>query len=152
MTSERPSVLFPATVRAEVLEQHRELRELLRTTLNATTARLRERGPEAELLALAAHDLRARFCAHLSFEERALVPLLWRVDLWGPERVQGLLAEHARQRAQLDTIIEGIEGDWDIDRLAVTLRSLVTDLLLDMEEEERGTLALEQLQADVMRA
>lgn len=85
-------------------------------------------------LAALFHELRARFWAHLAFEERALVPV--HLDLWIRERVEALLSEHQRQRAQLETMVEGIEGEWDVERLALTLRSLATDLLLDMEEEE----------------
>jgi hypothetical protein len=145
MTSQTVSVFFPATVRERVLEQHRTLRELLRQSIETTTRSLQPDGPDAEVLSGLVQDLRARFRAHLAFEEHALLPVLAHLDLWGPERVRDLREEHARQRAELDTLVEGTESRWDVGRLALTLRSLVTDLLLDMDEEERGCLSAELL-------
>lgn len=142
--------LFPARVRTDVLAQHGELRELLENALAATTAGLLQQGPEAAQLAESVRQLRRRFRAHLAFEERALVPILSTDEMWGPERAQGLLDEHNRQRAELDTLIEGITAGWDRERLALTLRSLVVDLLRDMTEEECGLLNDELLAEPVI--
>jgi hypothetical protein len=46
--------------------------------------------------------------------------------------------------------VEGVSSGWDAARLALALRSLVTDLLLDMEEEERGCLSAAALQDQMM--
>jgi iron-sulfur cluster repair protein YtfE (RIC family) len=140
MTNEAVSVFFPAAVRDRILEQHGVLRELLRQSLDATTRAFQPDGPGVDELARLIHDLRSRFWAHLAFEERTLLPILEQLDPWGPERVADLRDEHARQRAELDTLVEGIESAWGNERLAVTLRSLATDLLIDMEDEERGCL------------
>jgi hypothetical protein len=150
MVNESVSIFFPATVRDRVLEQHETLRELLRQALDVTTRGLQGEGPGRDELARLVHDLRARFRAHLAFEEQTLAPVLSNLDAWGPERVEDLLEEHTRQRAELDTLIEGVGGDWDAARLALTLRSLVTDLLLDMEEEERGCLSASAMQDEMM--
>jgi hypothetical protein len=150
MSERESSLLFPATVRRNVLEQHSVLRELLQRALDATTHGLRGVGADLSELCAAARELHHRFLAHLTFEERALAPLLGMMDLWGPERVAELLAEHTRQRAELDTILEGIEDGWDVERVAVTLRSLATDLLIDMEEEERGCLDAELLRHELI--
>jgi hypothetical protein len=150
MSNDSVSILFPAAVRDRVLEQHRVLRDLLRRALATTTRSFQANPPDLTELASLVHELRARFGGHLAFEEHALVPVLANVDLWGQERVQALLAEHARQRSELDTLVEGLESGWDLERLAFTLRSLVTDLLLDMEEEERACLSAELLQEDLM--
>ena len=151
--SERGSpLLFPATVRRNVLEQHTALRELLQRALEESTRGLRREGSGLSDLCAAARELHGRFHAHLAFEERALAPLLGIMDLWGPERVATLLAEHDRQRAEMNTILEGIEAGWDAERIALTLRSLATDLLVDMEEEERGCLDAELLRQDAIEA
>ena len=55
-----------------------------------------------------------------------------------------------RQRAQLETLVEGIEIGWDVERIALALRSLATDLLLDMEEEERGCVSAKLLQDEII--
>jgi hypothetical protein len=145
-----PPTLSPATVRAQVIEQHRGLRALLQQALEATTTSLQGSGPPAPVLAELIRELRARLLAHLGFEERWLVPVLAEADAWGPERVRDLVAEHIRQRAELDTLAEGIQTGWDIGRLALATRSLVTDLLCDMDEEERGCLSAELLRDDVV--
>jgi hypothetical protein len=150
MASPAVSVFFPAAVRDRVLEQHGELRELLRQSLDATTRAFRHEGPGIDELSRLIHDLRKRFRAHLTFEERTLLPILAQLDPWGPERVADLRDEHARQRAQLDTLVEGIQGAWERERLALTLRSLATDLLIDMDEEERGCLESQTLRDEMV--
>jgi hypothetical protein len=150
MANDAVSVFFPAAVRDRILEQHGSLRELLRQSLDATTRAFQPEGPGIDELSRLMHDLRARFWAHLAFEERTLLPILVRLDPWGPERVADLREEHARQRAELDTLVEGIAGATESDRLALTLRSLATDLLLDMAEEERGCLDSQALRDEMV--
>jgi hypothetical protein len=147
--SEHGGLLFPSTVRRQVLDQHVVLRDLLQRTLEQTSNSLLRRALELAPLVDAARDLRRRLHAHLAYEERALAPILAVMDVWGPERVADLLAEHERQRAELETIIEGIETDWDADRVALTLRSFAADLLRDMAEEEQGCLNAQALQEAV---
>jgi hypothetical protein len=150
--SDRPaSLLFPANVRRDVLDQHGILRRLFDEVLGQTTACLRHsERPDLAELAASAHELRRKFHAHLGFEEKALAPVLAVADIWGPERVQALLIEHARQRREFDTIVAGIDEGWDCERLALALRSLVADLLLDMDDEEQGCLRAEVLAQDVV--
>jgi hypothetical protein len=151
MTRE-PVLLFPARVRGEVLDQHKVLRQLLHGALEATTRGLPEGALELAALADTARELRRRFHAHLTFEERALLPVIARDELWGPERASSLREEHVRQRSELDTLVEGIESGWDLPRLALALRSLVVDLVRDMDEEEQGTLRLDLLEELVLEA
>jgi hypothetical protein len=146
------SLLFPQSVRQRVLDQHGRLRELLGLALTASAQALQ--GSRCDLLTLArlTRETELRFRAHLAFEESALAPVLARADLWGPERVAALHEEHGRQREELHTLVEGIESGWTPDVLAVALRSLVTDLLLDMDEEERGCLQAAVFDDDVISA
>jgi hypothetical protein len=139
-----------SVVRQHVLEQHGWLRQLLRDALESTTRALQGDVDASAQLASVVHDLRGRFRAHLAYEERYLLPVLAEIDVWGPLRASKLLEEHACQRAELETLAEGIEGGWDPQHLAVATRSLVTELLLDMEEEEAGCLSAELLRDDVV--
>jgi hypothetical protein len=150
MPSDAQRELTAASVRQNVLEQHAVMREVFRRVLDATTLTLQgDAGSAAELPAVV-RDFRRRFRAHLAYEERYLAPVLAEVDIWGPQRVSDLLNEHAEQRAQLDALIAGIEGDWDGRAVALAARSLVTELLVDMEEEERGCLSAQLLRDDVV--
>jgi hypothetical protein len=136
-TQDSSAVLFPLRVRMEVLAQHAFLRELLEQTLSATTEGLQGQGGVGDLAARG-RLLQRTFRSHLAFEERTLVPILASEEQWGPERARDLLDEHTRQRAELDTLLEGIGLGWDLERLALVLRSLVVDLLRDMREEEES--------------
>jgi hypothetical protein len=132
--------MFPSRVRCEVLAQHSFLREMLQRALAITTEGLKRMEPVVGELGDAVHELRRHFRAHLAFEERALLPILATEEVWGPERARALVEEHDRQRAELDTLLEGMEDGWDLPHLALTLRSLVVDLLRDMQEEEETRL------------
>lgn len=129
-------------VRAEILRQHRVLRGLLRRALGQTTVDLREGGTDSAGLGLVLSEVARRFREHLELEEGTLVPALRAADAWGPARVDRLLDEHERQRREIDTVLRGLAEGWDRKQLAVSLRSLVTDFLVDMAEEEAGALAV----------
>jgi uncharacterized protein (DUF2267 family) len=150
MTKDTARILFPATVRTSVLQQHDGLRLVLRGALAASTQSLRRDGLDRDGLVAFVRDLAARFRGHLAYEETHMLPILAHVDAWGPERVEDLVEEHARQRAELETLVEGSENDWDSERIALTLRSLAADLLIDMDEEERGNLRSDLLADEVM--
>jgi hypothetical protein len=151
MSEQGSSLFFPASVRRQVLEQHDTLRTLLLGALDQTTRGLRREGPGLAELSASACELHRQLHAHLRFEERALAPILWVMDLWGPERVSELLHEHARQRGEINAILEGIDGGWDVERVAITLRSLAADLLIDMASEELGCLDAAFLNQDAVQ-
>ena len=147
-----PSLVFPALVRNQILEQHRDLRGLLEEVrrIRATDIRPASSEPsrDARRLADAARELCRRFQAHLSFEQAALTPIFAIIDAWGPERVKDLCDEHERQRRELDGLRRRFERDDDVERLADALHGLADALLRDMEEEEAGCLRASLLSAD----
>jgi hypothetical protein len=122
-------------VRSQVLAQHEELRALLTEALELTS-RCPTGQREMIRMALLALELRKRFRDHLTFEERKLFPILAQRDPRGPERLADLRLEHGCQRARLDTVVQEMRSGWDVQRVAIALRSLATDLLLDMNREE----------------
>jgi iron-sulfur cluster repair protein YtfE (RIC family) len=136
-----PSTPAASLVRDQVLAQHASLRALLANAV--ARSRPAETPARDDLLALAhlAHEIRRRFRTHLAFEERLLIPVLSSSDVWGPERVRNLTEEHASQRADLDSLIEGVERGWDEITLAAALRTVALALLRDMDEEERDYLS-----------
>jgi DUF438 domain-containing protein len=151
-----PSLVFPALVRNQILEQHRDLRglveEILRIHASDTRPPSSEPSRDARRLANAAEQLCQRFQAHLSFEQDALTPIFAIIDAWGPERVKDLWDEHDRQRRELDELRRRFEGEDDVERLAEALHGLADELLHDMEEEEAGCLRASLLSADSLFA
>jgi iron-sulfur cluster repair protein YtfE (RIC family) len=100
----------------------------------------------AEALAGAIATFGSDLRAHLATEEELLGPILERIDAWGPIRLGLMRAEHAHQRAVLDALRTdyklGAEG------MAKRAWSLTTDVLADMEAEERDLLAENVLRDD----
>jgi hypothetical protein len=138
---ERPSV-----VREQVLAQHQALRALLAKAIERSDAGSATVERWLALVHLA-HEVRGRFRTHLVFEEKLLIPVLSSGEGWGPERVRNLTEEHASQRVDLDSLIEGVERGWDGPRLGRALHALAADLLRDMDEEERDYLSDDLLRA-----
>jgi ElaB/YqjD/DUF883 family membrane-anchored ribosome-binding protein len=152
-----PSLVFPALVRTQILEQHRELRALLEEVLRIRASSAHPPGPaapsrDARRLAHTAEDLCERFQAHLAFEQAALTPIFAIIDAWGPERVKDLCDEHERQRRELDRLRERFQREDDVERRADALRGLADELLRDMDEEEAGCLRASLLSADSLFA
>jgi uncharacterized coiled-coil protein SlyX len=147
------SLVFPTHVRDQVLEQHVELRTLLHRViaLAAPDAGSDASDLDAVRLRTAALELGQRFRAHLVFEAQILKPVFAVLDAWGPERIRDLESEHARQRKDLDALLERFESKEDVDRLAGALRSLAADLLQDMDDEEQGCLRASLLSAVSLR-
>lgn len=165
-----PALVFPALVRNQILEQHRELRALLERILRVQRSEARapaaragmeadpdddddddangDSEPDARRLADVARDLCQRFAAHLSFEQAALTPIFAIVDAWGPERVKDLHEEHQRQNRELATLATRFELEDDAELLGAALYRIADDLLRDMDEEEAGCLRASLLSAD----
>jgi hypothetical protein len=90
-----------------------------------------------------ADDLRA----HLAAEEELLEPILERLDAWGPVRLDLLRSDHAHQRAVLHALADRKIG---LREMAHRARSLVADVLLDMDAEERDLLSQGLLRDDAI--
>jgi hemerythrin-like domain-containing protein len=133
--------MLESQVRRTILDDHRWLRELLADADEIArrveegdhelTGRLRER----------AQAMRERFVRHLALEEQHLAPALRHADAWGEERAARLLGEHAAQRDRFATLLHELQQPCGDPRpLARAVRSLVHDLLADIEHEETTLL------------
>jgi len=140
MTTIGPTLVFPASVREAVLDQHRELRALMQAVTDACAREPLARAHDGERFVRMIRDLHRCFDAHLEFEESELGPVLAIVDHWGPERLRAMHEDHARQRAQLAALRAGTDAGWPAEQLTIVVRSLVSALARDMDDEERGCL------------
>src|SRR5689334_15162372 len=129
--------------RAVLLAQHKRIRELIVTVSEAAGNVLASHDAElpgrVSALRVAIDTFAEELRAHLAAEEQLLGPILERIDAWGPTRLELLRTEHAHQRAVLHTLQRGHKlAPRDLAKRA---RSLVVDVLLDIDSEERDLLA-----------
>jgi iron-sulfur cluster repair protein YtfE (RIC family) len=138
----------PAQVaRFRVLEQHRELRQLLETGLDLVRGALGGNGQALwELPALLDRTHQAFRC-HLAEEESLLLPILDDDVPVGPMRAAILRQEHDRQRAEMEALAAK-ERSCTMDELAARYSELVQALLMDMEAEERELLTPDVIRDD----
>ncbi len=141
-------LVFPSHVRERILEQHAELRTLLRGAMEYAERGARtDQELDAARLRAVFLELCERFRAHLVFESEALRPVFAVLDSWGPERIRELDLEHARQRLGLDALRARLESEESIHRVSAAISELADDLLKDMDEEEDGCLRASLLSA-----
>jgi hypothetical protein len=150
MTTIGPTLVFPASVREAVLDQHRELRALMQGVLAACACEGPPQQHDRERVVEMIRDLHRCFDAHLAFEERELGSVLAVVDHWGPERLRAMHEEHAHQRAGLADLLEGTQAGWQTEQLARVARGLVSELVRDMDDEESGCLDAKLLGAQFL--
>jgi hypothetical protein len=143
------TLVFPASVRDEVLRQHDELRGLLRDVMRAADMAAFEE-PPCDRLIERGRELCLRFRDHLAFEDEWLKPVLAVLDSWGPERVRGLDEDHRRQRARIDDVLESMESSGDPAEMSEALNDLVEDLAHDMYEEELSFLCAPDMGAAML--
>jgi hypothetical protein len=140
MPTARPTLVFPASVREQVMQQHTDLRAMMRGLLDECACHLRQDETSRARFAVKVHELSRYFASHLEFEEQTLSPILAIVDHWGPERRRDLHEEHSRQRAEFARLIARMDGGCNTTELVRLVRNLITDLTSDMDEEEYGCL------------
>jgi 3-methyladenine DNA glycosylase Mpg len=73
----------------------------------------------------------------MNFEEAHMAPAIEEADGFGPERVRHLHAEHAKQRQELDRLVDAIREAGSQDELASGVTKLANMLRVDIEQEER---------------
>jgi hypothetical protein len=127
----------PATVAlSRVLDQHWELRQLLTAGLEYARAILSGEEVAHQRFFLLAQAACGRFVKHLEEEEALILPLLEDDLPLGPLRADRIREEHANQRVEIEAL-----GAWrhtdDPQQLAFRFSELASDLLADMEDEER---------------
>jgi len=141
---DRPSA---ETARRLILEQHLGLRRLLMMGLAQVTGAEGHQEPQHEPLRALVEEIQSVFVQHLTDEEGLILPLLEGDLPLGPLRAEALRDEHARQRAELETLCA-----WPDDRsdheLATRFGQLAAALLEDIAHEEREVLTSDVIRDD----
>jgi hypothetical protein len=136
-----------ARARRMVLDQHVELRRLLKMGMAQAVAGVRGQAlPHEPLRSLVAmiHDV---FVQHVADEEALILPILEDDLPLGPVRAKRLREEHAGQRAELEALCNWPEEESDLE-LALRFEGLGTALLDDIAHEERHLLTPEIIRDD----
>jgi hypothetical protein len=134
----------PSEVRDLVSREHVQIR-ILATEVDADCRRALD-GDSVDLKPRVV-TLARLLWNHLALEDRLLVPLLQKLDAWGPVRVKEILSEHARQREEL-TVLTHRSRAGSAHALAAATRRLIADLRTDMDAEERDLLHPDLLRDD----
>jgi iron-sulfur cluster repair protein YtfE (RIC family) len=142
--------LDAGAARRSILAQHQQIRSLLERARAVAEAAFDGGAEGRRVAADVVGELRSTMDAHLTYEERVLLPLL-RSDLpLGPQRAEALLAEHRHQREMLSTVHNEARHNPGLPLLATKLAFLASWLLADMEEEERSLLTPDVVRDDVV--
>jgi hypothetical protein len=137
-----------AQARRLVLEQHLELRRLLKMGLAEARAVVKRQALPHESLRSLVLMIRDVFVQHLADEESLIVPFLEDDLPLGPLRAKRLREEHADQRAELSTLCSWPDDDSQDLELALRFENLGTALLHDIAHEETHLLTPEIIRDD----
>ena len=148
MTNQGLDVGPAARARRTVLDQHVELRRLLRMGMAQAQAAVKGgqvlgHEPLRALVAM----VRDVFVRHLADEEALILPLLDDDLPLGPLRAKRLRDEHADQRAELEGLCSWPDEESDLE-LALRFEALGIALLDDIDHEERHLLTPEIIRDD----
>jgi hypothetical protein len=132
-----------AAVASCVLEEHKEIRQLLDSVERAADATRASQRDALEALHRAIWELYIALDEHLMFEERDLGPLLSALLPSGTVMARKMVLEHNEQRDGLLRLVEDSETDaCDASRLAEEALAFVIRFRIDMVLEERSLSAL----------
>jgi len=127
-------VALARSARRKILRQHRDLRRVLEITLSATEAAEEAPGTRRlPLLVALALRLQNMLDRHFAFEESVLIPHFLVED---PARVDHLVDEHRKQRAELSVLAKLAFQNVSLPNMGQAFRCLIETIHADMEEEE----------------
>ena len=142
-----PPIPEPRELRRMVCGDHQNLREQITAVVELLDTEHVEGHGDAYARA---RPMLERFAeqlfAHMALEDTYMVPLLREDFAWGEMRARGVLAHHAEQRRTLNRLVDRLHRAGEArEGLVEDFRSFLTELELDMGEEERALLGPEVL-------
>ena len=126
-----------ANERRKILRQHRDLRRVLEATLSATDDTEEPGSRKLSVLVGLALRLQNMLERHFTFEETILLPHFLVED---PARVDRLVNDHRRQRAELSILAKLAFQNVGLARVGQAFRCLIHNILAEMDDEERDLL------------
>jgi iron-sulfur cluster repair protein YtfE (RIC family) len=129
------------TVRHVLVEQHARLRELLRALDAKAVAVIRAEPAPGPGLEAALEETVQALTDHIRGEDHAIAMLLPHTPE-SDRALEQLREEHARQHDELESMRRCCASSDDALSLALAVRALVADVLLDMDLEDRRYLSV----------
>jgi hypothetical protein len=130
-------IALTADERRKILRQHRDLRRVLEATLAATEDTEAAGSRRLSVLVGLALRLQNMLERHFNFEETILLPHFLVED---PARVDRLVNDHRRQRAELSVLAKLAFQNVGLARVGQAFRCLIHNMLAEMDDEERSLL------------
>jgi iron-sulfur cluster repair protein YtfE (RIC family) len=127
-----------ANERRKILRQHRDLRRVLEATLSATEDTESAGTRKLSVLVGLALRLQNMLERHFTFEETILLPHFLAED---PARVDRMVNDHRRQRAELSVLAKLAFQKVGLARVGQAFRCLIHNMLAEMDDEERELLS-----------
>jgi Mg2+/Co2+ transporter CorC len=126
-----------ANERRKILRQHRDLRRVLEATLSATEDTESAGTRKLSVLVGLALRLQNMLERHFTFEEAILLPHFLIEE---PARIDRLVNDHRRQRAELSVLAKLAFQNVGLARVGQAFRCLIHNMLSEMDDEERELL------------
>lgn len=139
----------PSHVRKRILQDHVMIRQRLNELEQATSAMLSDHTSVTQVGELT-RGLLVDLARHTELEDLILAPALKDIDAWGAVRADQLLAHHQTQRADMSELLRLFDMHLDAHDVARVVVSLIQELRIDMEHEERDLLSPDLLRDDVI--
>ena len=140
----------PSEVRERIIEQHKDIREMLIDLERMCDRVIDGKGYLGAALAEYARALHTKLLEHLELEDSILVPALRDADAWGEVRADSLLEHHRTQREQLSAALLTTTDAPAGPDFAKQVLALIADLRDDMQHEEGDILSRDILRDDVV--
>lgn len=138
----------PSEIRAELLEEHRQLRELIAAT-REIAVQARSGSACGEELRARVNELADRMQTHNLREQRLLRDIIPAVDAWGPVRSAIMTAEHIKEHTRLHTALLTLPST-SAEIAGVGIIALLALLRDHMDREEAAFLTEDVLRDDIV--
>ncbi|GIL18870.1 MAG: hypothetical protein BroJett040_26210 [Oligoflexia bacterium] len=140
---ETKNELKPSAIRKTILEDHAQLRTMLKNIETHLQSK------KSDLLIKATQEMVDFFLKHIEREESILAPVLQEIDSWGGVRVDRMKQEHAHQRQEIQLLVSELKQG-KMMQIIPRVEKFMSDLYEDMDSEEKECLSPDLLKDDLV--
>lgn len=134
-----------SSVRKIILDEHTQIKNMIGVIENLLLTKQDSKTKNA------VEEFTQYFLRHLATEEKILRPVLATIDAWGAVRAEKLSKEHVEQSNDLKRI-SALVREKTLVEYGTELTSVLANIKLDIEIEEKDFLSSDLLRDDVVTA